>query len=287
MASPESMAAMLLLAREAADRLGRIEGVVAVVLGGSWARGDAGPASDIDLAIYYEPDRSPSIDALRLLARELDDRHAADLVTGFGGWGPWINGGGWLSIGGRAVDWLYRDLARVRRVIDECRAGQPTYHPQPGHPAGFHSHIYLGEVHYCRPLHDPIGTAAALKEIAAVYPPLLRRALIDTYLWQAGFALEVGRKGALRDDPYYVAGALFQCASCLAQVLFALNRRYYINEKGSVRAVDSFPLRPDGFGDTVMAVLAHPGETAQELSDSIERLAVIVRATEQLCAGNS
>lgn len=281
------MAAMLLLAREVADRLGRIEGVVAVVLGGSWARGDAGPTSDIDLAIYYEPDRPPSIDALRLLARELDDRHAADLVTDFGGWGPWINGGGWLTIDGRAVDGLYRDLARVRRVVDECRAGQPTYHLQPGHPAGFHSHIYLGEVHYCRPLYDPAGVVTTLKGLAEPYPPLLRRALIGTYPWQAGFALDTGRKGAARDDSYYVAGSLFQCASCLAQALFALNRRYYINEKGFMRAVDSFPLRPDEFGDTIMAVLAHPGETAQELSDSIERLAVIVRATEQLCAGNS
>jgi predicted nucleotidyltransferase len=277
------MAAILALTREIADRLERVEGVVTVVLGGSWARGDVGPVSDIDLAIYYEPDRPPSIDALRRLARELDDRHAADLVTNFGGWGPWINGGGWLTIGGRAVDWLYRDLARVRRVIAECRDGRPTYHPQPGHPAGFHSHIYLGEVYYCRPLRDPTGAMAALKTIAAVYPPLLRRVLIDTYLWQAGFALNTGRKGAERDDPYYVTGSLFQCASCLVQVLFALNQRYYINEKGSVRTVDSFPLRPDGFGDTVMSVLAHPGETTQELSDSIERLAAAVRATEELC----
>ncbi len=276
---------MLLLAREVADQLGRVEGVAAVVLGGSWVRGDAGPASDIDLALYYEPDRPPSIDALRLLARELDDRHTADLVTGFGGWGPWINGGGWLTIGGRAVDWLYRDLARVRHVVDECRAGRPTYHPQPGHPAGFHSHIYLGEVHYCRPLYDSTGVVAALKGLAEPYPPLLRRALIGTYLWQGGFALNTARKGASRGDPYYGAGSLFQCASCLAQVLFALNRRYYINEKGSVRAVDSFPLRPDGFSDIVMSVLAHPGETMQELSDSIERLAVIVRAVDELCIG--
>jgi len=270
------------LAQEVADHLGHVEDVRAVVLGGSWARGAAVPTSDIDLAIYYEPDRAPSIDALRRLARELDDRHAADLVTGFGGWGPWINGGGWLTIRGHPVDWIYRDLARVRRVIAECRAGQPTYHPQPGHPAGFHSHIYMGEVHYCRPLHDPTGVVTTLKESADPYPPLLRRALIDTYLWQAGFALDTGRKGAPRDDPYYVAGSLFQCASCLTQVLFALNRRYYINEKGSVRAVDSFPLHPDGFGDTVMPVLAHPGARAQELSDSIERFAELVRAVSEL-----
>ena len=77
---------------------------MAVVLGGSAAHGEADERSDLDLGIYYRPERPPSIAALRALAQELDDRHPPDSATDFGGWGPWINGGAWLQIRGKRVD---------------------------------------------------------------------------------------------------------------------------------------------------------------------------------------
>jgi predicted nucleotidyltransferase len=98
------MRATIELAQRIAERLGEIEGVIAVALGGSWARGEAHPGSDVDLGIYYSPGNPPRIIDLRLLAQELDDRHPPDAVTNFGEWGPWINGGGWLTIEGRRVD---------------------------------------------------------------------------------------------------------------------------------------------------------------------------------------
>jgi hypothetical protein len=75
-----------------------------VALGGSWARGEARPDSDVDLGLYYRPDSPPDVGDLRRLARELDDRHPPDSVSEIGEWGPWINGGGWLRIAGRPVD---------------------------------------------------------------------------------------------------------------------------------------------------------------------------------------
>jgi predicted nucleotidyltransferase len=203
------------LCERIAARLGQIDGVTAVVLGGSWALGEAHPDSDLDLGIYYDPSRPPSLAALRLLARELDDRHLPDLVTEYGEWGPWINGGGWLQIEGHRVDWLYRDLDRVARVIEECHAGRPTCDYQPGHPHGFHSHIYIAEIHTCRPLFDPQATLVPLKARTTPYPPLLRAALIERYLWEAGFALETSRKSADRSDHLHVAGGLFRCVACL------------------------------------------------------------------------
>ena len=81
-------------ARKVSARLGEIQGVEAVALGGSWARGEARPDSDVDLGIYYDPASPPRIEDLRRLAADLDDRHPLDAVTDFGEWGPWINGGG-------------------------------------------------------------------------------------------------------------------------------------------------------------------------------------------------
>jgi predicted nucleotidyltransferase len=81
-------------AEDIAQRLGEVPGVAAVALGGSWARGEAHPDSDVDLGLYYRPDSPPDVGDLRRLARELDDRHPPDPVSEIGEWGPWINGGG-------------------------------------------------------------------------------------------------------------------------------------------------------------------------------------------------
>lgn len=194
------------------------------------------------------------------------------------------HGGAWLQVGGTPVDLLYRELGQVIRTIDECRAGRPAIHYQPGHPHGFYTHIYMGEVHYGLPLHDPEGALRSLKEVAKDYPPRLKQALLQIGLWEARFALDTCRKSALRGDAFYVAGCLFRCAACMVQALFALNERYLVNEKGSVEAADSLPLRPPGFREVIGSVLARPGKRPEELESSIKRLEDLLEALKELCA---
>lgn len=248
------------LAVRIATRLGQVTGVAAVALGGSRARGTATATSDIDLGIYYEPETPLDVDALRALARGLDGRPDAG-ATAPGEWGPWINGGAWLVVEGVRVDWLYRDLARVRAVIADCRAGHITSDYQVGHPHGFHNHMYLAETIVCRPLHDPTGALAALKAAATPYPEPLRAAIIRRFLWEAGFSLEGGAKGVPRLDVTYVAGCLYRTAACLLQVLFALNREPFLNEKGAAALAAGFPLAPPGLAATLVAVLGATGAT--------------------------
>lgn len=270
------------LAAGVAERLGRVEGVQAVVLGGSLARGVARPDSDIDLGVYYRPDQSPDLGALRTLAAELDDSGAGDAVTDFGGWGPWINGGAWLRLQGRPLDWIYRDLDEVEGVLERSLQGHVERHAQPGHPHGFHAHIYLGELFYCRPLYDPDSVIARLKGRLEPYPPKLRRALIDTYSWQAEFALSVSEKAAARGESPYVAGCFFECAYCLVQVLYALNGRYYVNEKGAVGETAAFASRPARFAETVHEVLAAPGATSGALQENLAKLRALVKEVKDL-----
>ena len=79
------------------------------------------------------------------------------MITGIGGWGPWIDGGGWLTVQGVPVDLLYRDIENVAAIMAECAAGMPRIVYQPGHPHGFSTAIYLAEVALCRVLWDPTG----------------------------------------------------------------------------------------------------------------------------------
>ena len=168
-------------------------------------------------------------------------------------------------------------------VIEECRAGRPACYYQPGHPHGFHNHIYLGEVHYGKLLHDD-GELKRMKRLVADYPPELKRAIIQNNLWEAGFALDTARKPARRGDTFYVAGCAFRCVACLVQVLFALNERYFVNEKGSIRAAESFALLPDRFGETVTDVLGRVGEEPAKLEATVGALDGLVSAVRNLCA---
>jgi hypothetical protein len=70
----------------------------------------------------------------------------------------------------------------------------------------------------------------------------------------------------------------------MVQALFALNERYIINEKGSVEAADSLPLRPTNFKETVNSVLARPGEHPEQLETSVGRLENVLAAVERLRA---
>ncbi|CAA9589171.1 MAG: hypothetical protein AVDCRST_MAG86-4337 [uncultured Truepera sp.] len=270
------------LAQRVAERLGEVPDVVAVALGGSLARGRALPNSDIDLGIYYRPARPPSIAALRQLAAELDDSGLGDAVTDFGGWGPWVNGGAWLTIKGHRLDWIYRDLDLVERVFDACERGEVARHIQAGHPHGFHTHNYLGEVHYGRSLVDPAGVLAHLKGRVDVYPERLAQALIESYSWRAYTALDAGEKSLARVESVYVAGCFFECGYCLVQVLFALNRRFFVNEKGALGETRTFDQVPPGFADTVHEVLSHPGESMQVLQQNWKRMWDLAYAVGEL-----
>jgi hypothetical protein len=246
------------------SELSTVPGARAIALGGSRAFGTASEHSDYDLGVYYDANVGLDIDALRAVAVSLDDSGPGATVTPIGGWGPWINGGGWLTIRGQPVDVLYRDLTRIRRVIDECRAGEFGRYYQPGHPHAFITTIYLGEIAYNRPLWDPQGDLKQLKILTDPYPPALANSMMEYFLFEAKFSLENASKSLHRNDVNYLAGCCFRCVACLCQVVFALNGKYLVNEKGAVACVEQFACRPTDFGNRVTAGYRQVGSGAPE-----------------------
>ena len=222
--------------------LAEVPGIAAIALGGSRARGTATENSDYDIGLYYAADRPLDTDRLLQAARTLVDKPEAAEVTAIGGWGRWIVGGGWLTVAERKVDLLYRNLDDVAATIEKCRAGEIEMHYQPGHPHGFCSAIWMGEVALCRPLHDPASRLARLKAASSPYPAALRDALIRKFEWEILFAIENGELAADRTEQTHVAGCAYRALACVAQVLFALNERYLINEKGALQEAAVFPL---------------------------------------------
>lgn len=253
--------------------LAPVRGVVAIALGGSRARGTATPSSDYDIGLYYRDDQPIDVAALGRVATVLDDRGAAASVTPLGGWGPWIDGGGWLVVEGIHVDLLYRNLDRVAAAIDDAHAGKVESFYQPGHPHAFLPTIYMGEVACARILHDPRRELARLKARTEPYPDALAKALRARFDWEAMFALENGRKSLDRNDVSYLAGCVFRSIACLCQTIFALNGVYLLNEKGAVTAVDGFRRRPADFAHRVAGLHADLGRGAHVAAlDQLEAL---------------
>lgn len=264
------------LIAEIVDRLKSVPGVEAVVLGGSRARGTHTESSDVDLGLYYTPSLPLDLAELTRVAAGLDDEHHPDLVTAPGGWGPWINGGGWLKVGGLPVDFIYRDLDKVERIISDCCAGRIEIAYQPGHPHSFVSSIYLAEVALCQPLWDPRGTLARLKNRVIPYPPRLKQAILDAFWWEVDFSLGIAQKSVSRGDVAYAAGCCFRCVACLLQTLFAVNEQYWMNEKGAVALAADFQYAPSNLRERVEWTFEQLSGAGPSISEALQTLGELV-----------
>ncbi|MER5349667.1 DUF4037 domain-containing protein [Kitasatospora sp. NPDC002551] len=255
-----------------AGRLAGVPGVVGVVLGGSRARGEHRPDSDWDLGLYYRG--APDLDALREVAGPGVE------VAGPGGWGPWVDGGAWLTVEGLGrVDWILRDLDRVDRVRADCLAGRYEVGIQAGHPLGFWSPCYVGELALGRVLADPSGELAERRAAYAGYPEPLRAALMAS-TWEAGFLLDGAAKGAARGDTLYVVLCLSRAVGILVQALYAADRRWCLNEKGALAVAGELPAAPAGFGPRARALLAAPGDGPAALTATVAAARSLVADTE-------
>ena len=266
------------------QRLGAIRGIQAVVLGGSYARGRARPGSDLDLYLYYSEAARFSIPSLRDLAEGVNDT-PGPVVTDFHGWGPWVNGGAWLTVAGQRVDFVYRDLQHLERVIAEAQAGRyELYAALP--PFGFFGPVYLGEVAVGVPLSDPEGRLGALKRRVAEYPEALRRAVVQDCLWAAELTLTAfAPKFAGRSGAYGTAACLTRVVHPLVLALFTLNRKYLLDDKTALAEVADFERAPREFGPRVQQALAHLGASPAELAAAVARVVPLFRETVELTDG--
>lgn len=255
----------------AVEALASVKGVVAVVLGGSYARGTHHATSDLDLGVYYSEAAPFAVEEIRRVATQLSTG-TPPVVTDFYEWGPWVNGGAWIQTAIGKVDFLYRNIEQVKRTIQDARQGiyHHDYHQQP--PFGFYSVIYLAEIHVCVPLFDPQASIPQLKQGVSPYPPKLKQAVVADSLWGAHFSFLLAHKFATAADVYNTVGCLARIAGYLTQALYALNDTYFMGDKGALEAISKFALCPPEFVERLTQVLAHPGATGEQLSKAVNWL---------------
>jgi predicted nucleotidyltransferase len=264
------------------DNLKEVEGLQAIVLGGSRASDIQRPDSDIDLGLYYNEDSPLDINHIRKIAVELNDT-PDPVVTELGGWGKWVNGGAWLTIQEQQVDFLYRNIDFVSIILDDCNRGetQSDYLQQP--PYGFYSYIYCAETQICKILYDPTWAIQKLKSKVTDYSQALRYKIINGFLWDAEFSLYVAKKSAERGEVYSVAGCLTRIVSNMVQVLYALNETYFISDKRVYKDVERFSIKPQNFTERIDHILGDIGFDSKKLEESISMTVILLHEVIEFC----
>jgi predicted nucleotidyltransferase len=200
-------------------RLVPLPGVVAVVLGGSRARGTNRPDSDWDIGLYYRG----RFDA-RLIAGLGFPGHVAQP----GEWGRIINGGAWLSVEGEPVDVLLRDLDVVEGWWADAQAGRFEIDNVEGHIAGLPTYTPVGELAVSRVLHGRLPRVT--------YPDALRATAGRRWRWNSAFSLTYAEKYAARGDIALAAGTMARATAQTAHGELAERGEWVLNEKGIVDA---------------------------------------------------
>jgi len=268
---------------EITTELKGIPGIVGIVLGGSRARGTNHQDSDIDIGIYYNESEGFKVSEIDKIATKLDDEHRINLVSSLGEWGPWVNAGGWLVIQGYHVDFIFRDVKRVSKVIDDCLNGKISSNYQTGHPHAYLNSMYMGEVAICKILDDPKNKITELKEKTIPYSENLRNAIIGWYMFEASFSLMFAKSNIDKDDISYVCGHCFRSISSLNQVLFALNNEYCINEKKAVKMIDAFKTKPQNYKKRIDELITLISFNESNTRKGVEILEDLVNEVKALC----
>jgi hypothetical protein len=68
-------------------------------------------------------------------------------------------------------------------------------------------------------------------------------------------------------------------------VLYALNRKFFLNEKGAFAESRGFAIKPARFHDTVASVLGCVGTTPADLSKSVVSFQSLAAELRQLATG--
>lgn len=248
-----------------------INGVKAVVLGGSHAAGTAESGSDLDIGIYYDEEDPFDILDIRTVAQKLS-LNDTPVVTGFYEWGRWVNGGAWINTTTGEVDFIYKNIRQITDCIEKAKEGswENDYEQQP--PYGFSSLIYLAETACCIPLYDPENRIAALKEKVQVYPDKLQQSVIQQSLWATEFTNWQAGNFATKADMYATMGCLTRATKSLVNALFAVNKIYPLGDKRALEILEKAAIKPASLTDRVNRILSCKPDTLPACVDELKKL---------------
>lgn len=263
------------------NELKQIDGVKALVLGGSHATGMATENSDLDIGIYYSTKKPFNLDEIKSVAQMFSDIENPT-VTGFYEWGPWVNGGAWLKTSNGKVDFLYKNIEQISTTIDKAKNGIWENHFEQQPPYGFSSIIFLAETKYNIPLYDPEYIIENLKKEVEEYPQKLKQSVIQQSLWSAEFTFWQAEGFASKEDIYNTLGCLTRAIKNIVTTLFAINQLYPMGDKRAIAIIEQSNIKPANLTKKLNTILCC---NPNSLIDNVKQLKALFDETVKLANG--
>jgi len=253
------------------DDLKQIEGVKAIVLGGSYAMNMATESSDLDIGIYYSSNKPFNLDEIKLIAEKYSN-NSQPTVTEFYEWGPWVNGGAWIETANGKVDFLYKNIDQITTTIENAKNGIWENHFEQQPPYGFSSIIFLAESYYSKSLYDPEGIINKLKKDVEKYPEKLKQSVVQQSLWSAEFTIWQTESFASKGDVYNTVGCLTRAVKNIITALFAINEIYPLGDKRAISILEQARTKPDNLTKKINSILCVDEKTLIENTQHLKKL---------------
>jgi hypothetical protein len=247
----------LQVARQVAERLCRYEGMRAIVVGGSVARGYADEYSDLEMPLFWG--ELPSDEVRKAIVADL----GAEFLYGYDG----PSNEDQLLIDGFQVDFWQCLVAYEETVFEDVLTRFDT---------DLGSSNFVDTIRACIPLHGEV-LIDRWKEMAQRYPDELAVRNIQECLGRLNRGhLEVH---ARRGNPTVMYGTIGDLQRQVFLILLALNREYFPSYKWMYRALDKMPIKPANIGRRFRA--AYAGSQAEAIRDMLDVVQETIALVEE------
>lgn len=243
-----------------------------IALAGSHAKGLADDASDIDLFVFGNHPK-PYAQRKALIETFCDSPDQAYVSETFD-----------RPYGGNA-DFVYRSIpvevvvrlkSQMEETVSRCLQGDFDIIPQTWTSNGYYSFIYLSELNFLKPLCDEDAWLHSLKASIRVYPPALKKRIIQVFMGRASTWIHNFhyQSAIARQDTLFIAPILIHTIMDMIQVIFAVNEVYFTGDKKLEAALRKMPYCPSDLTENLDLLLNCPKDDLllQKQADLLARI---------------
>ncbi|MFN8491472.1 MAG: DUF4037 domain-containing protein [Caldilineaceae bacterium] len=233
------------------------KGRCAVTLGGSRGKRTSDQRSDVDFRVFCDE----IVDGPKYWATPTWQRFVQAVER-------------WRDQG-IEIDYCWvRTIAEIDALLDAWLNGQGKPVEHVWTLWGYHP---LTDIANQVVLDDPHGLIAAWQARLVPYPEALQRALLQKHLgslkyWRTDYHY---RNKVEQGDVVFLAGITARLVHDMLQVLFALNKTYYVGDGNNLHYVAHFWIQPSHFAERVTAIL-YPTSTAHVLTTQYEAILSLI-----------
>jgi predicted nucleotidyltransferase len=274
-------------AQDVAALYGELQNVVAVVIGGSLARGYTDSKSDIEMYVYYEG-QLPSPEQIKHILSKLEAplTRSKDVHWHHPAWGHHT----FFRYHGINFELGYRDIhetyVRMKGFMGGLSLPKHGIHDT---PFGHYESGVASCLIECKILIDKHEQVGKLKQLLATYQSSkVRTETYEYYIKDAKTILTVKAKpAAVRNDIYNFHACIARAVRSLVIALFAVNNMPYPGDKWNKRYISEFKQKPAAFDERIEAVMQRPLISAHQKKQACQELLGLVEEIDKRYVGPS